>query len=325
MRGQKTRGRAASAGPCRTPRGAPPYSVQRQQRTESQPDIAEDSMPVAEAGRVLYISELFRRLPAQMVSKPGVTTHVIDGYVIQESLQPFSSSTTTATTTSVVGAQRYYRVSTDASPPSPKPCPETDPGTSGAGAPAATAKRECAQEVLDTSFVETPATTVTPPGAATSTVYLTPERKTPSLACEKTEGGVQTAPSKTAASVPAPAAAAKSKVLNGTPQDAPSTSAQDLAASQASADLLPTPRQQQPAAPQPSRRTSPEKWTVEDVAEYVAGIQGCERFAEKFRHHEIDGGALFLIKEHHLMATMNMKLGPALKMCATIGSLREVS
>ncbi|KAL1484927.1 hypothetical protein MTO96_032276 [Rhipicephalus appendiculatus] len=298
MRGQKTRGRAGSAGTCRTPRGTPPYSAHRQQRPDSKPDIAEG--PVPEADRVLSISELFRRLPAPMMSRPGVTTHVIDGYVIQESLQPFSS-TTAATTTSVVGAQRYYRVSSTDAPPSTTPYPGTEPGRLPR--------------------------TESPPVAATSTVYLTPERKTPSLAREKPEEVPQTTPIKTASSVPGAAATAKSKVVKGTPPEVPSTSPRDSAASQASPALLTTPRQrqQQPTCPLQSGSNSPENWTVEDVAEYVAGIPGCERFAEKFRHHEIDGGALFLIKEHHLMTTMNMKLGPALKMCATIGSLREES
>ncbi|KAH8019828.1 hypothetical protein HPB51_022562 [Rhipicephalus microplus] len=51
----------------------------------------------------------------------------------------------------------------------------------------------------------------------------------------------------------------------------------------------------------------------------------CGRVAEKFRHDENNGGALYLTKEHHLKTTMKMKLGSALKMCATIGSLLEVS
>ncbi|KAL3208375.1 hypothetical protein MRX96_039257 [Rhipicephalus microplus] len=66
---------------------------------------------------------------------------------------------------------------------------------------------------------------------------------------------------------------------------------------------------------------SPEKWTVDDVAEFVSRIPGCEHIAEKFRHHKIDGVALFLFKEHHLVKMMNVKLGPALKLCATINSL----
>ncbi|KAL3189133.1 hypothetical protein MRX96_003268 [Rhipicephalus microplus] len=99
MRGQRTRGRAASAGSRMTPRGTLPYFGQRQQRPEARP---EDPLP--EADRALTISELLCHLPAQIVPKPRVTTYFIGAFVIQESLQPFSS-TTTATTTSIMGAQ----------------------------------------------------------------------------------------------------------------------------------------------------------------------------------------------------------------------------
>ncbi|KAL3171504.1 hypothetical protein MRX96_013708 [Rhipicephalus microplus] len=80
----------------------PPYYGQRQQRPGW-------TLPFPEAGR--GFSELFPHLPTQMVSKPGVTTQVIQG-----SLPPFSSRTA-PTTTSGVAAQRYYGFSrTDALP-----------------------------------------------------------------------------------------------------------------------------------------------------------------------------------------------------------------
>ncbi|KAL3190618.1 hypothetical protein MRX96_019461 [Rhipicephalus microplus] len=68
-KGQKTRGRAIPTGSCNTPRGTSPYSGQRQQRPETRPEG-----PLAEAGRTLCISELFRRLPGQIASQSGVTT-----------------------------------------------------------------------------------------------------------------------------------------------------------------------------------------------------------------------------------------------------------
>jgi hypothetical protein len=46
-------------------------------------------------------------------------------------------------------------------------------------------------------------------------------------------------------------------------------------------------------------------------------------YADEFRSQEIDGQALMLLKEDHLMTTMSMKLGPALKICAKINSLKE--
>ncbi|KAL3191928.1 hypothetical protein MRX96_059431 [Rhipicephalus microplus] len=154
------------------------------------------------------------------------------------------------------------------------PGPGTDPGTSGFITQDVTAKRKHLQS-LDSSFVETPGTAKSLPGAATFTVKLRRRRKILSLASPR---------------------------------------------------LLTTPRQRQQelAYPLQSWANSPENWTVDDVAEYVSGIPGCGRIAEKFRHHDIDGGVLFLIKEHHLIRTMDMKVGPALKMCATTSTLREV-
>ena len=50
---------------------------------------------------------------------------------------------------------------------------------------------------------------------------------------------------------------------------------------------------------------------------------GCEELASQFLSQEIDGQALLLLKEEHLMTTMNIKLGPALKICAHINNLRD--
>lgn len=53
------------------------------------------------------------------------------------------------------------------------------------------------------------------------------------------------------------------------------------------------------------------------------GFAGCQEIAEEFRSQEIDGQALLLLKEEHLMSAMNIKLGPALKICAKINVLKE--
>ncbi|KAH8030472.1 hypothetical protein HPB51_007285 [Rhipicephalus microplus] len=205
------------------------------------------------------------------------------------------------------------------------PGPGTDPGTSGAVAQDLTAKREHPQS-LDSSFVETPGTAESLQGAATFTVKLRRRRKTSSLVCRKTKEGLKTTPRKTASSVPDTDATSKSELVNGAPPQVPPMSSRGSVALEASSPLLTTTRQrqQEPAYPLQNRGNSPENWTVDDVSEYVSGIPGCERIAEKFRHHEIDGGALFLIKEHHLIRIVDIKLGPALKICAAIGSLREV-
>lgn len=70
-------------------------------------------------------------------------------------------------------------------------------------------------------------------------------------------------------------------------------------------------------------KTHPSKWNVVDVYEFIKALPGCSPYADEFRSQEIDGQALMLLKEDHLMTTMNMKLGPALKICAKINSLKE--
>ncbi|XP_030605702.1 polyhomeotic-like protein 1 isoform X2 [Archocentrus centrarchus] len=69
--------------------------------------------------------------------------------------------------------------------------------------------------------------------------------------------------------------------------------------------------------------STPSQWSVEEVFRFISSLQGCEELAAQFRSQEIDGQALLLLREDHLIATMNIKLGPALKICASINSLRE--
>lgn len=69
--------------------------------------------------------------------------------------------------------------------------------------------------------------------------------------------------------------------------------------------------------------SNPSRWSIEEVYEFIASLQGCQEIAEEFRSQEIDGQALLLLKEEHLMSAMNIKLGPALKICAKINVLKE--
>ncbi|XP_037244304.1 polyhomeotic-like protein 1 isoform X1 [Falco rusticolus] len=69
--------------------------------------------------------------------------------------------------------------------------------------------------------------------------------------------------------------------------------------------------------------SNPSRWSVEEVYEFISSLQGCQEIAEEFRSQEIDGQALLLLKEEHLMSAMNIKLGPALKICAKINVLKE--
>ncbi|KAG7243750.1 hypothetical protein INR49_009512 [Caranx melampygus] len=58
----------------------------------------------------------------------------------------------------------------------------------------------------------------------------------------------------------------------------------------------------------------PSQWNVEQVFSYINSLPG---------NDEIDGQALLLLTEDHLVSTMNLKLGPALKLCAHINSLKD--
>ncbi|KAF7226917.1 polyhomeotic-like protein 1 isoform X1 [Nothobranchius furzeri] len=68
---------------------------------------------------------------------------------------------------------------------------------------------------------------------------------------------------------------------------------------------------------------TPAQWSVDEVCKFISSLQGCEELAAHFLSQEIDGQALLLLREEHLISTMNIKLGPALKICASINSLRE--
>lgn len=56
---------------------------------------------------------------------------------------------------------------------------------------------------------------------------------------------------------------------------------------------------------------------------WLSVAAGCLEIAEEFRSQEIDGQALLLLKEDHLMGTMNIKLGPALKIFDQISMLKD--
>ncbi|XP_051796343.1 polyhomeotic-like protein 2 isoform X3 [Acanthochromis polyacanthus] len=70
-------------------------------------------------------------------------------------------------------------------------------------------------------------------------------------------------------------------------------------------------------------KPAPSQWSVEEVSAFILTLPGCSDVAEAFRLQEIDGQALLLLTEDHLMTSMNIKLGPALKICAHINALKN--
>uniref|UniRef100_A0A3Q2CKP6 Mucin-5AC-like n=1 Tax=Cyprinodon variegatus TaxID=28743 RepID=A0A3Q2CKP6_CYPVA len=77
------------------------------------------------------------------------------------------------------------------------------------------------------------------------------------------------------------------------------------------------------STPTTTFRPAPSQWSVEEVTAFIHTLPGCGDVAEAFRMQEIDGQALLLLTEDHLMTSMNIKLGPALKICAHINALKN--
>ncbi len=81
-----------------------------------------------------------------------------------------------------------------------------------------------------------------------------------------------------------------------------------------------------PPAPPPTAYTHPcgtllNEWTIEDVGEFLTSL-GYEAYVDKFVEHEIDGKALSLVKDHHLLMTMKLRLGPTLKICENVNAVK---
>ncbi|XP_037135940.1 polyhomeotic-like protein 3 isoform X1 [Syngnathus acus] len=79
-----------------------------------------------------------------------------------------------------------------------------------------------------------------------------------------------------------------------------------------------------PTTPTSTFKPEPSQWTVEDVTAFIHTLPGCGEVSSAFRLQEIDGQALLLLTEEHLMGSMNIKLGPALKICAHINALKNL-
>ncbi|KAM4606050.1 polyhomeotic-like protein 3 isoform 1-T2 [Polymixia lowei] len=77
------------------------------------------------------------------------------------------------------------------------------------------------------------------------------------------------------------------------------------------------------STPTTTFKSGPAQWSVEEVTAFIHTLPGCSEVAEAFRIQEIDGQALLLLTEDHLMTSMNIKLGPALKICAHINALKH--
>lgn len=66
----------------------------------------------------------------------------------------------------------------------------------------------------------------------------------------------------------------------------------------------------------------PVEWSDEDVYQFVKIVAGVS-CAEIFRVQEVDGTALSLIRDDHLVNAMHIKLGPALKIMSKFNEVRS--
>uniref|UniRef100_A0A8C2LT66 L3MBTL4 histone methyl-lysine binding protein n=1 Tax=Cricetulus griseus TaxID=10029 RepID=A0A8C2LT66_CRIGR len=64
-------------------------------------------------------------------------------------------------------------------------------------------------------------------------------------------------------------------------------------------------------------------WTVDEVAEFVQSLLGCEEHAKCFKKEQIDGKAFLLLTQADIVKVMKIKLGPALKIYNSILMFRN--
>lgn len=231
------------------------------------------------------------------VAPAGIIRHVIDGIMIEEFVEPLPS---------------IFRISVQGEPNVP---PVEGSGWSLASAPAA---------VLDECMCLSL--------AIAGRVSTTPQALMPSVNVGNAGNKQSLAPIPPAASdkpVPLPTNAA---VVVPVMRQATATVTKTYEA--ANRDHRPVHLSEQAVGvpPEPVEHDNEHKlplsnnarnWTVEDVAAYIRKITGREDLAEKFRAQDIDGEALFLLREYHLMTYMGIKLGPALVICSMVKSLQE--
>ncbi|GAB0092308.1 hypothetical protein DMENIID0001_072980 [Sergentomyia squamirostris] len=62
-------------------------------------------------------------------------------------------------------------------------------------------------------------------------------------------------------------------------------------------------------------------WSVAKVREFIRNLTGSNECADEFANQEIDGQALLLVQENHLVNALGMKLGPALKIVHKIKAM----
>lgn len=223
-------------------------------------------------------------LPKAMV-KPNVLTHVIEGYVIQESNEPFP-----------VTRQRYSEKEND-EPPKKKQAVESEIKSSEASPKV---NGESSSSVSSSTPLQSPSDMVACEQCGKQEMRSKLRRKRfCSLTCAR---------------------ASKSSSTEGSPVVSTNNGDNNVTASPSQVDKSKTESGDTDA--QLVEEHIMMKWSVSQVCDFIKNLPGCTDYADDFALQEIDGQALLLLKENHLVSAMGMKLGPALKIVNKIESMR---
>lgn len=225
---------------------------------------------------------LKNELPKAMV-KPNVLTHVIEGYVIQESNEPFP-----------VTRQRYSEKENDEPPKKKQALEDIKSGEGG--------------KVNGESSTSTNVTS--------STTVQSPNDMVPCEQCGKQEMRSKLKKKRYCSLVCA--RARKSVSTDGSP----STNGDEKSQVAQSPSHNDKSKAEENGEVPPIEEHVMLKWSVAQVCDFIKNLPGCTDYAEDFKLQEIDGQALLLLKENHLVSAMGMKLGPALKIVSKIESMR---
>lgn len=262
-------------------------------------------------------------LPKAMI-KPNVLTHVIDGYVIQEAPDPFP-----------VQRQRYPERDSGDEPPKKRNTTESNSPISpshqhqqsslqppqnpsqAASGPDMGNCEICGKPELRSKMKRKRFCSVDCARAAKQN--STDQVSSPSHngTAQAGNGGLAESGSVTTSSVN-PVAPSNIKLERLESMDTTPSAPQFAAATP-----METGSATVPAAATAAAEDTPVimKWTVHEVCEFIKNLPGCSDYAEDFLIQEIDGQALLLLKENHLVNAMGMKLGPALKIVAKVQGL----
>lgn len=226
---------------------------------------------------------LKNELPKAMV-KPNVLTHVIEGYVIQESNEPFP-----------VTRQRYSEKENDEPPRKKQAVDDIKSNDSGK----VNGESSTSTNVTSSTAVQSPSDMVSCEQCGKQEMRSKLKKKRfCSMLCARARKSVSTDGS------PSTNGDEKSQVAQSPSQNDKSKADGENGEAPAIEEHVML------------------KWSVAQVCDFIKNLPGCTDYAEDFKLQEIDGQALLLLKENHLVSAMGMKLGPALKIVSKIESMR---